>query len=97
MLDVIISKHENKRTPMETINQLKGVKKKLKRGNMPAGYTFEKLQKSTISILEEGKEEIETISELIRQTKEILQKVVVRQSDTKFILPMDVLKMETPS
>ena len=51
-LDIIIQKHENKRTKNEIINALKAVKKKLKRGNMPRGYTFEDLQVESIRVLE---------------------------------------------
>lgn len=64
MLDIIIGKHENKRTRNEIINALKTVKKKLKRGNMPKGYNFEELQAESIRILEEGDQETSTIKDL---------------------------------
>lgn len=92
MLEFMIAKHENRRTSMEVINELKAVKKKLKRGNTPRSYTFEKLKEECWTALEDGNQDTGTLSELIKQIEETLKKVVIKRSDTEFILPIDVLK-----
>lgn len=93
-LELIIQKHENKRTKPEIINQLKAVKKKLKRGNMPKGYSYELLKEEALKVLDEGEQETETIKELYNQTDNILD-MVVRQEDTKVILPAKIIKKDS--
>lgn len=41
--------------------------------------------------MEEGEQETETIRDLFEQSNRILEKVV-RQQDTKFILPADIIR-----
>lgn len=61
---------------------------------MPKGYTFKDLQTESLKVMEEGEQDTSTLTELFQQCEGILEKVV-RQQDTKVILPADILKRDS--